>query len=375
MKKSYPRHGRPALGLLLFMVALFLILFWGDSGLLRQGLVQAKITPDTIVSEPAVLNHTNPQVQAAMAVQNRHTPRLMALPDVLGTATGLTDTGLPAILVFAHKKVAPGVIPEDLDGVPVVVKVTGKIMAMPRKGGGGVNPKSRFPRPVPIGVSTGNEGECSAGTIGARVKDASGSVYALSANHVYALENQAPITPIPSNILQPGLYDTKCIFNPNNIIGTLYAFKEIDFTGDFENPNTIDAAIALSSTVNLGNSTPTNGYGTPASDPVDPVTELEIDMPVQKYGRTTSLTKGMVIGINSFAYVSYSSGIALFVNQIMVKGKSFIKAGDSGSLLVTNDSNANPVGLLFAGTGSGMYAFANPIQAVLDEFDVTIDGK
>lgn len=110
---------------------------------------------------------------------------------------------------------------------------------------------------MPIGVSTGNVNECSAGTIAARVKDASGNVYALSNNHVYALENRAPIG---SEILQPGLIDTRCALRGNNVIGTLSRFVPIDFTGG---PNAVDAAIALSSTSLLGNATPSGGYGIP----------------------------------------------------------------------------------------------------------------
>jgi hypothetical protein len=45
------------------------------------------------------------------------------------------------------------------------------------------------------------------------------------------------------------------------------------------------------------------------------------------------------------------------------------------STLVTNNSAANPVGLLFAGNSSGKYAIANPIGAVLSQLGVTIDGK
>jgi hypothetical protein len=68
-------------------------------------------------------------------------------------------------------------------------------------------------------------------------------------------------------------------------------------------------------------------------------------------------------------------GTALFVNQIVVYGnKPFIKAGDSGSLLVT-DPGRNPVGLLFAGTSSGKYAIANQIDDVLTALGVTIDGE
>ena len=64
--------------------------------------------------------------------------------------------------------------------------------------------------------------------------------------------------------------------------------------------------------------------------------------------------------------VSYSSGTAHFVGQIVVDGDKggFLKAGDSGSLLVTKDG-ANPVGLLFASGRGGKVAIANPIDEVL----------
>jgi hypothetical protein len=320
----------------------------------------------------------DPNLQAfqhAWQAQNQHTPRLMALPGVVGTALGGTAQGQWAVSVYtAHAAVAG--IPDKLDGVPVTVEVTGPFFALqepqakkpPGGGGGGgrkVDPTSRFPRPVPIGVSTGNIGECSAGTISCRVTDGT-NVYALSNNHVYALENTAPIG---SAVLQPGLYDTGCVYNANNFLGTLSAFQPIDFSGG---DNTIDAAIAISDTNTLWNATPTNGYGTP-----NYITAAAfVGQAVQKYGRTTSLTKGYVSGINMTVDVGYSSGTARFVKQIVVtSGKPFIKPGDSGSLLVTNDTAANPVGLLFAGNSSGTYAVANHIGDVLAAFKVTVDGK
>jgi hypothetical protein len=99
-------------------------------------------------------------------------------------------------------------------------------------------------------------------------------------------------------------------------------------------------------------------------------------MGVQKYGRTTKLTKGVITGINATITVSYgASGNAVFVNQIVVRSnKPFLKSGDSGSLLVTDDLDCNPVGLMFAGGSSG-YGIANPIGAVLSGLGITIDGK
>jgi hypothetical protein len=373
MKHSFGRFSKYAILLLACIAVLSLIHWTGDGGFRGPAGVEAKITQETIVSEeePIVLDKGNPRIQAVMAVQGRHTHGLMALPEVVGTATGLDEAGNPAILVLTRKMVGPGVVPESLEGVPVVVKFTGEIFSMPRPAGppgGGkvkIDPTSRFERPVPIGVSTGNVGECSAGTIGARVTDGS-KVYALSNNHVYALENEAPGG---SKVLQPGLYDTGCRLDDNNVIGILSDFEQIEFS--LFASNKIDAAIALSSTDDLGKATPSNGYGVPKSTTVEP----KLNMAVQKYGRTTALTKGTITAINGTVTVGYSSGNALFVNQIIVQSrKAFIKPGDSGSLLVTAPGR-EPVGLLFAGNSSGTYAIANPIEEVLSTFNVTIDGE
>lgn len=328
------------------------------------GLVQAKITQGHVA-----LNKFHPGIKAAMAVQDRHTPRLMALPQVVGTATGVTDAAEPAVLVFVRRAVAPSAIPPTLEGVPVVVEVTGEFVSMaPPTGkgkGNSIDPAGRFDRPVPIGVSTGNVGECSAGTIGARVKSG-GNVYALSNNHVYALENEAGIG---SAVLQPGRYDTNCATDPADVIGTLSDFEAMVFSTEAN--NMIDAAIVLSSDANLGNATPINGYGVPRTTTVEAV----LGAAVQKYGHTTGLTKGTITGINAIILVGYSSGTARFVNQIVVSGsKPLLKAGDSGSLLVT-DPGRSPVGLLFAGSSSGKAGIANPIGLVLSRFNVTIDGE
>jgi len=311
-------------------------------------------------------------------VQDRHTDELMARPGVVGTAVGLGQNERLAIKVLLEK---PGVggIPAALEGVPVQPVITGKIYALPKPEKPGnppkpepeppVDPTGWFERPVPIGVSTGNANSCSAGTIACRVKKG-GNVYALSNNHVYALENTAPDN---SEILQPGLYDTGCKYNKDNAIGTLDAFVKIDFdSGD----NIVDAAIALSSTDNLGKATPSDGYGTPKSTTATAL----INQPVKKYGRTTGLTKGRVYALNATVNVEYSGGkVARFVGQIIITPGGFSAGGDSGSLVVVDGKGRSkaddrkPVGLLFA--GSSLVTIANPIDAVLTELGVTIDGE
>ncbi|HEU4698567.1 MAG TPA: hypothetical protein VFS40_05270 [Gemmatimonadales bacterium] len=317
-----------------------------------------------------------PDLRAAIAAQERATGRLLQNDGVAGTAVGLTADGRPAVKIFATHG-AVGGLPRALDGIPVVVEVTGPFRAeLPRAegkggapakkpggGGGSANPTSRFARPVPIGVSTGNVGECSAGTIGARVKRGS-SYYALSNNHVFALENTAQLG---SQILQPGRYDTNCAWSTADVIGTLAKFVPISFGSD----NEVDAALASVTTATVGNATFSGGYGVPGSTPV----AASVGLAVQKCGRTTKCTTGTVSAVNATINVQYSAGVARFVHQVVVSGNkgSFSRAGDSGSLIVTNTAAAAPVALLFAGSNTS--TIGNPIGTVLSKLGVGIDGK
>jgi hypothetical protein len=221
-------------------------------------------------------------------------------------------------------------------------------------------------RPSPIGVSTGHPW-ITAGTIGCRVADANGDVYALSNNHIYAAFNDASIG---DNVLQPGPYDGGV--DSRDAIGTLANFVPINFS--WRGTNTVDAAIALTSTDKLGTATPTDdtgaqlGYGIPSAT----TAAATVGMNVQKYGRTTGLTTGTVSAINANVFVSYGyAGYARFTGQIVVGTQDFTAAGDSGSLVVAQDGKNSPVGLVFAGNGAN--TICNPIDTVLSALSVTVD--
>jgi hypothetical protein len=299
----------------------------------------------------------------------------MADREVLGTGVGRLSDGRPEVTVFARNGGAAARMPKELDGVPVTVEVTGEITALPavadaspraRPGGGGggggsVRPTD-YARPAYVGMSTGNANECSAGTIGAKISTANG-VFALSNNHVYARENAASLG---ETIYQPGRYDLNCASGSQYAWATLAFKHNIDFGGT----NTVDVALAkLNNAGDLGASTPPGGYGAPNSSTLD----ATLNMAVQKYGRTTGLTTGKVVGINVTVQVQYSNGIATFVNQVQIRGDrggAFSKAGDSGSLIVTRDAAKNPVALLFAGGSTS--TFGNPIKAVMATVGGTI---
>ena len=294
-----------------------------------------------------------PDIAKAIAAQEKHNSVLLSLPGVAGTGVGINANGAAVIRIYVE---ARGVgLPAVLDNIPVEAVVTGPFVARCAQ--------SECPRPVPLGVSTGHP-DITAGTIGARVKDNAGNVYALSNNHVYANSNNASIG---DGVLQPGPYDGG--IDPTHRIGTLAAFKVIDFNGG---NNEIDAALAVSTTTMLANST-LSGY-TPTGTPV----EGTVNLPVKKQGRTTGLTTGQISEVNVTVTVCYATlgrfcvQSAKFVNQLAIGGGSFSAGGDSGSLIVTQ-SGDDPVGLLFA--GSSTRTIANRIQAVLDWFGVTIDAS
>ena len=309
-------------------------------------------------------------LSAAMEAQDLHTSDLLAIDGVVGTAVAIGFGGTPVVMVYTARFGVLGV-PASLEGIAVLPEVTGEFWALgdgprARESENAVDPKQRFPRPVPIGVS-GGQPDVTAGTIGARVSDGS-KTFALSNNHVFANRNDANKG---DDILQPGRVDGGT--DPSNSIGTLHDYEPLRFCSALTCPdNRIDAAIALTSMENLGTSTPDNGYGEPRSEP----STASLSQRVQKYGRTTGLTTGTVTGVNATITVNYNTGTVRFVDQILISDGNFSQGGDSGSLVVAKangDDDRKPVGLLFA--GSNTHTIANPIDLVLKRFGVSVDGS
>ena len=360
-----------------------------DPNTFWSGLIDDVRIYDQALSADAVSQLTNllvsqgqrdVTVERAIEIQEAYTDFLLSLEGVAGVAVGYDEHYRVVIKVFVTQ---PNVadIPEELDGVPVQVVVTGEFYAVRESeaafradGDDPVDRTARFARPVPIGVSTGHIG-VTAGTIACRLKDEAGNVYALSNNHIYARSNTATIG---DNVLQPGPYDGGQ--NPEDAIGTLSDFEPINFS--LLQSNTIDAAIARCTLETLDNTTPPDGYGKPRSK----TAPARLHQKVQKYGRTTGLTEGRIDAINAIVIVLYRNPdfdpdtgtgglpfrVARFDNQILAKpGGDFAQPGDSGSLVITPAKKA--VGLLFA--GSSTYTICNPIDLVLQRFAVTIDDQ
>jgi hypothetical protein len=336
-----------------------------------------------------------------MRIQERATAKLLETPGVFGTAVSEDEQGNLVVRVYTHRHGIIKQLPGTVEGVGLDQKVTGasfragpewtkviEINGQKRVGGlppeitptpetphaGGTitiptDPTLRFDRPVPIGVSLFNHSDpiCASGTLGCRIVFANGDLGILTNSHVGSRESLPTALPFADRWTQPGCGDAGGDFAAD-IIATLVDFQALSLTSTL---NLMDAAVGRIDTPNRGlvtACTPPDGYGFPSRTP----RAAQIGMRVQKFGRTTHHTHGKIEAINAIAPVLYGRGIITFSGQIDIASDHFAfgAGGDSGSLIVTEQGN-HPVGLLFA--GSGLQVLANPIQPVLNRFNIAID--
>ena len=254
--------------------------------------------------------------------------------------------------------------------------------------------------PAALGTSGGNDGDydtwedkdgnsyvadCCGGTLGALVEDEQKNQYILSNNHVLAESDQARIG---DTIDQPGLIDGAC--TPLNRPGsTLHPLASLKYFVPLDSKQTnVDAALASAAPGAVDPSGSILQLGAPGSDQAlaaappmaghgEPLTAANLGMDVAKSGRTTGLTCSSIESVALTVKVDYYRDCAetqpyttkTYSNQIGISGTHFTDSGDSGAL-VLDASNAEPIGLYFAGgtdgDGHGL-SVANPIGDVLHE--------
>ncbi len=282
-------------------------------------------------------------------------PGLLALAGVAGVGLGRDERGGPVALVLLERPRVAG-IPLRLGALEVRTEVVGPLRAFALT--------DRY-RPLPIGVSAGNAIECLPGTIGCMLT-AQGKRYLLSANHVLARQNQATIG---EAITQPSLPDadpTCTSAPPPTIVARLADFEPVVYDG--RTANRFDAAIAVLPAGDGTCATLPTFYGLPSSQPAAPL----LDAPVLKVGRTSELTRGSIKAIDVKVKITFPAGTALFVGQILTT-KRFGAFGDSGALVVTDDGEFHPVGIVIGGGSTGA-AIASPIGPILERFGATVCG-
>lgn len=229
------------------------------------------------------------------------------------------------------------------------------------------------------------------------------AVHIFLKNHVYLLSNAHVFGDVMGDVIGPN--DLIVQPSPGDVgakraVATLFAKAPMSFDGDVEDPNIVDAAIAklnhgIAHTLDIPGIGKIAGYLT--KDQIDLRSECS------KFGRTTGYTKGKVFSIHLSIWVKYSARgkEAFFSDQFLIvptDGSSFVKGGDSGSLVTDQEKRA--IGLIFAGAGEKTvlqfadghqlgdlqniastaapkiehYGVANSISEVMSHFKIKLDS-
>lgn len=294
--------------------------------------------------------------------------------------------------------VAPGGAPTQQDATPIPVTVTAVSKASSSASGSAsvtilATPnQSAQSGAVKLGTSGGNvknlvpQVACCGGTLGSLVTR-NGTQFILSNNHVLADSDFGTGGGPPSGdaISQPAIIDAPaaCSTTGTKTVANLSEFFNLQ-TGptpkvDAAIAQVVSGAVDSSGNILLLGATATNGVpdpGAPAAGAGITPTQA-VGAPhnglVAKSGRTTGLTCASIMATNVSGSITYTqncdgSGTSYQVSYtglVQVAGSDFSAEGDSGSLIVTQDT-AEAVALLFGGNGQD--TIGNAIGDVLNAF-------
>ncbi len=283
----------------------------------------------------------------------------------IGIAEKITDgqkLGVLAIKVYVEKKLPKSkledVVPKNLTVPGVEEKIETDIQEI------GIvtkEPNTIRVRPAIPGFGVGHV-HITVGTFGClvRKKDDDEMLYILSNSHVLADEGTGAVG---DRAIQPGKYDGGAA--PGDVIAELSQWIPFQFTSTGY-PNTVDAAIAkVKNKASVTSAIRLIGVPTGASN------RVRRGMRVQKTGRTTDYTQGIIQDINYRMALNYKKpggGSGRVGLQDLVLCTRFTDGGDSGSAVL--DMNKRIVGLHFAGSPSS--SIFNKINNVLTQLDIDV---
>lgn len=290
-------------------------------------------------------------------------------------AVGFAEDGPEeAVYVYVSKgsRKSLDALPESGDGVAVVGVRIGKMVIRPETAAASTNHGRVFERAgrIACGSSCSPAASNLAGTFGAIVVNSKDELFLLSNNHVFAACNH---TPIGMPILSPANIDARVGTRAPAEIAQHAEIVELRSGVPALVPTVKeDAAIArITSPASLSSwQGGSDGYETPVSM-IDPIAGLA----VKKVGRTTGLTRGTIEALvpspTPLQYKSADFTAKVWLSEFWTiradEGEVFALSGDSGSLVASADGGS-AVGLLFAATPDGRYAWIAPIKRVLQAF-------
>jgi hypothetical protein len=327
--------------------------FYQRIELYHEELVQRLFGADSIPAAPVEENQVLPCLLNAIPPSSN----ILGFGYGIKYVAGQRVDGDLVVRVYVRSKLPPSalspqeMIPSQINGIATDVVVSSDIRA--------------FARPTECGVSVAHF-NVTAGTLGCLVRKTDGTpgVFILSNNHILANENDANLG---DNILEPGKIDGGI-----SAISKLTEFEPLNFGGGITR---FDAAIAK--VINPGDVLPKiKLIGRVSNPPIDPFARQL----VEKTGRTTFRTDGMVDDFAANRSIQYQRGIATIGRQIRIVKRfadQFSNPGDSGSLIVDTLSN-RPVALLNGGDGDpsqripNTETYASPIAPILQAFRIEI---
>jgi hypothetical protein len=275
-------------------------------------------------------------------------------------------------------KADAALVPAMIAGTPVrYIKAGGAYVGPPPPPPMGTGPYFQQNGRYTCGSSIYIGNMIGAGTMGCLVEDQNNVLYGLTNNHVSAACNYAPVT-MP--IVAPGPIDV----NAGNLdpftIGhhyNLYPFVD-GLDDNVAVDRNMDAAIFRIKDSNLVSSMQRNAFDSPSN-----TMSMTTGMTVQKVGRTTGITQGIVraeaIGPEPVEYVIDEMEIkkTVYFDPLFViesNPGNFADLGDSGALVVHHAGGGNSfaVGIVIAVSKDRKLTYAADIGRILNYFDVTI---
>lgn len=316
-------------------------------------------------------------VNPAATVQNDLTNDFMKIQGVMGTAIHIDDNQNGNLTVYVNnssinKNDIIRQLPKQHKGVNIQIEYHDEFKAF------SINTVKQT-LPIQLGTSGGwnhdlASGYCCGGTLGSLVK-ANGFQYIMSNYHVFEADIVAGgnnfIANTNDSIIQPALIDVNCNVANSQVVATLVKLSSLPSSN-------VDVSVAkvVSGKVNVSGSI--LSIGIPSKNILAP----SINQSVKKSARTSGLTTSKISGLNATVSVAYDNECAgstaftkTFTGQIIISNtnSSFLRAGDSGGLLLENVINSpRAIGLLFA--GSNTLAVANPISQVLAFLTTKLGG-
>jgi hypothetical protein len=311
------------------------------------------------------------EVERLKAIQRRHEDRIMAVQGVHGMGIGRADAQARAIFVIlVDQSWPPPQLPQSIEGVAVRLEQRAPVRLLDGSPGCAPCHRDQFPPPVMMGNSGGLQANNGACTMAFKACDlSSGRMVFVTNSHCNV------ITPAPScGLATPGLFTDDWV-HP----GLFEQMGDPYYIGDVAG----HAAPTCPGNNNLTDATKVTSPNTLTSMgirdvPFFPSITAGDPLPgdtVQKSGRTTGFTQGLVIAVNVTIDVPASGGFCCgpltMKQQVEWLPVEPTAPGDSGSGLLSTEAPPRVVGLNWGSDGT--FTYANHIDNVLSALNISLN--